>query len=115
MARSTPAQAHNGTPMLPPLRLTLVTMDSHLASAWARTQLALAKEAPGLTLALHVAADYAGDEAALQRCRDDIARSDIVVVAMLFMEDHFQPVMEASRRAGVHRLRQRSDAAHPHG
>jgi magnesium chelatase subunit H len=82
---------------MPPLRLTLVTMDSHLAGAWARAGRALAHEAPGLTLAMHVAADYAGDEAALERCRGDIARSDIVVVAMLFMEDHFQPVMDALR------------------
>lgn len=33
------------------------------------------------------------DGEALQQCRDDVARADLVIVSMLFMEDHFLPVL----------------------
>jgi magnesium chelatase subunit H len=87
---------------LPALRVTIVTMDSHLGSTTARARKLLAREMPGLTLTLHAAAEYATSETALERCRADIARADIVIVAMLFMEDHFQPVMDALRSRREH-------------
>jgi magnesium chelatase subunit H len=77
------------------VRVVIVTMDSHLASANQRARAALARTLPGLTLTLHAAADWAGDAASLARCRSDIAAGDIVVVTMLFMEDHFLPVLDA--------------------
>ncbi len=52
-------------------------------------------ELPGLTLAVHAASEWGDDEAALERCRNDIATGDIVIVTMLFMEDHFLPVLPA--------------------
>ncbi len=78
-----------------PVRVVIVTMDSHLASATERAGAALARALPGLTLTVHAAADYGKDPEALARCRDDIARGDIVLATMLFMEDHFQPVVDA--------------------
>ena len=77
------------------LRFVLVTMDSHLASAAARVGRALARKIPGLSLAVHAATEWGQDERALLRCRADIAAGDIVVATMLFMEEHFQPVIEA--------------------
>jgi magnesium chelatase subunit H len=76
-----------------PLRVVLVTMDSHLASAAERAHRQLARELPGLTLTVHAAGEWGSDDAALQRCRSDIASGDIVIVTMLFMEDHFLPVL----------------------
>jgi magnesium chelatase subunit H len=98
-ARTTP-RSRDAAPV--PLRVTVVTMDGHLASTAARVRSTLAHEAPGLELTLHAAADYAGNDAALARCRADIARADIVLVAMLFMEDHFLPVLEALRERREH-------------
>jgi magnesium chelatase subunit H len=76
-----------------PLRLVIVTMDTHLASSVARARAALAREWPGLQLVLHAASEFAGDPQATQRCRDDIAQADIVIAGMLFMEDHFLPIL----------------------
>ena len=76
-----------------PLRLVIVTMDTHLASSVARASTAMAREWPGLQLVLHAASEFAGDPAATQRCRDDIAQADIVIAGMLFMEDHFLPIL----------------------
>ena len=82
------------------LRFVIVTMDSHLSSATARAAQRLRKEFPGLILTIHAADEWGSEPEALQRCCDDIARGDIIVATMLFMEDHFRPVLEAlkSRR-----------------
>ena len=80
-----------------PLHVVLVTMDSHLASAAARANRTLAQSMPGLRLSVHAAAEWGDDDAALARCKADIATGDIVIVTMLFMEDHFLPVLPALR------------------
>jgi magnesium chelatase subunit H len=77
------------------MRVVLVTMDSHLASAAARAQRTLARGLPGLEFSVHAAAEWNDDPAALDRCRTAIATGDIVIVTMLFMEDHFLPVLPA--------------------
>ena len=48
---------------------------------------------PGLTLTLHAATEYQADAEALERCRADIEKADIIIATMLFMEDHIQPVL----------------------
>ena len=78
-----------------PLRFVLVTMDNHLMSAVERAGEVLRHRLPGLQLRMHTAAEWGNDPAALERCRADIAQGDIVVATMLFMEDHFQPVLAA--------------------
>jgi magnesium chelatase subunit H len=77
------------------MRVVLITMDSHLASAAQRAARRLAQALPGVTLKAHAAAEWADEPAALQRALDDIARGDIVIATMLFMEDHFLPVLPA--------------------
>lgn len=79
------------------MRVVIVTMDSHLSTATGRARATLARELPGLALSMHAAADWSADPDALLRCCDDIARGDIVIVTMLFMEDHFLPVLPALR------------------
>ncbi len=80
-----------------PVRVVIVTLDSHLASSVGRAHRLLAAELPGLALTLHAVAELGEDAAALDRCREDIARADIVIATMLFMEDHIRPVMDALR------------------
>ena len=86
----------------PPVRVVIVTMDSHLASAAARAHRSLQASIPGLDLAVHAAAEFGGDAEALARCTGDIGRADIVIATMLFMEEHFLPVLPAlqARRDG---------------
>ena len=77
-----------------PIRIVLVTMDSHLSSVTARVAARLATEIPGLDLVLH-AADQWDSAEALQTCHDDIARGDIIVATMMFMDDHIRAVQPA--------------------
>jgi magnesium chelatase subunit H len=80
--------------------VTIVTLDSHMASAVDRAAIALRKELPGLRLTLHALAEWGDDPGAAERCRDDIEAADIVIANMIFMEDHIRavaPWLEARR------------------
>ncbi|MGC4075746.1 MAG: magnesium chelatase subunit H [Rubrivivax sp.] len=76
-----------------PIRVVIVTMDTHLASAAERARVNLRRELPGLELTLHAASEWANEPEGLQRCIEDIKHGDIIVVTMLFLEDHFMPLM----------------------
>lgn len=91
--KRTSAADGGGAPV--PLRVVVVTMDTHLASATERARAALVREMPGLKFSMHAASEWAADPAALQRCLAAIAEGDIVIATMLFMEDHFLPVLPA--------------------
>ena len=77
-------------------RVTIVTLDNHLASAVDRARRILSREIAGLELHFHAAADW-NDPAALEACRQSIAKSDIVVATMLFMEEHAEAVLPAMK------------------
>jgi magnesium chelatase subunit H len=78
-----------------PLRVVVVTMDSHLAGAAARARDSLRRELPGLEFDVHAADEWGGNPAVLNRCLEDIARGDIVIATMLFLEDHIRAVLPA--------------------
>jgi magnesium chelatase subunit H len=84
------------------LRFVIVTMDSHLSTATQRARQRLAKEMPGVTLEIHAADEWGSDPAALERCRAAIEHGDIIVVTMLFLEDHFQPLVETLKARREH-------------
>ncbi len=77
------------------MRVVIVTMDSHLAGAAARANKALARTLPGTSLVVHAASEWSDDDKALERAKADIASGDIVIAAMLFMEEHFLPILPA--------------------
>jgi magnesium chelatase subunit H len=76
-----------------PVRVVIVTLDTHLASAAERARDTLARDIPGLILSVHAASEWDDEPQALERCRADIARGDIVFASMLFLEEHFQAVL----------------------
>ena len=77
------------------MRVVLLTMDHHLASAAQSAALRLAQRIPGLSFEVHSAAHWRADAQALANCHAAIAQADLVIVSMLFMEDHFLPVLDA--------------------
>jgi len=80
-----------------PIHVVIVTMDTHLASATERARPTLAREFPGLSISYHAASEYAGNERAIARVKADIAQADIIVAGMLFLEDHFLPIIDDLR------------------
>ncbi|MDE2048086.1 MAG: magnesium chelatase subunit H, partial [Betaproteobacteria bacterium] len=83
-----------GSSLLPAVvRVALITMDAHLASATERARIELKRELPGLHLSVHTASDWAHQPQRLVQCQSEIARADIVIVTMLFMQEHFSPIL----------------------
>ena len=78
-----------------PVRVVIVTLDGHLATAVERASHTLKKELPGLHLTMHAASEWGNDPAGIERCIADIETGDIIIVTMMFMEDHINPVMPA--------------------
>ena len=78
-----------------PIRVAITTLDAHLADAFERAGAALVRDIPGLTITMHVAADFGSDPLAAERARQDIARANIVVCTQLFQEEYANAVYEA--------------------
>ncbi len=77
------------------LHCVIVTLDHHLASAVSRIRKTLARDIPGFTLTLHAASEWGANPKALEDCKAQIAKADIIIANMLFMEEHVQAVMPA--------------------
>ncbi|WP_428390245.1 magnesium chelatase subunit H [Lichenicoccus sp.] len=78
-----------------PIRVVIVTMDSHLAQAASLARDTLRRELPGLELAVHAADEWESDSRALEACNEDIGRGDVVIATMLFLDDHIRAVLPA--------------------
>ena len=76
-----------------PAKVVILTMDTHLNSAAHKARESLMRQIPGLSFAMHSASEFTADANKLTRCKADIASADIVIVTMLFLEDHFQPIL----------------------
>lgn len=85
--------AHTRLDAVTPYRFVIVTLDAHSAGPAQRAQARLGADFPGLVVTIHAAAEWAENPAALQRAREDIRRADIVVVNLLFLEDHIRPIL----------------------
>lgn len=74
------------------LRVVIVTLDTHLSSAVERASARLSGELPGLHLGFHAAVSW-NDPQALATCRKDIAEGDIIIVTMMFTQEHVDAVL----------------------
>lgn len=84
------------------VRVVVVTLDHHLAGAAERAQAHLEKTIPGIKFSLHAASQWEHDPSSLERCKKEVAKGDIIIANMLFMEDHIRailPDLEARREA----------------
>lgn len=78
-----------------PVRVVVITLDNHLSGAFARAQAQFARAGTGVTIGFHAAADWEEKPGTLDAARADIARADIILCTMLFLEDHIRAVMPA--------------------
>ncbi len=77
------------------MRVVLITLDNHLGAAVQRAERRLQADWPGVTLAMHAAADWSRDAASLEACKADIATADIIVATMIFMDDQIRAILPA--------------------
>ena len=83
-------------------RVVIVTLDAHTAGPAARVSERLAGDFPGMSVAVHAAAEWGENPAALELARDAVRHADIVVVTLLFIEEHVQAILPALRERRDH-------------
>ncbi len=77
------------------LNVALVTLDGHLSEAADRAFADLSRDAPGLKCTMHCAGEWAADPQQLDVCLEAIDNAHIIIVCMLFIEEHINPVLPA--------------------
>jgi len=85
-----------------PIRVLLLTMDTHLAMVIERARVRLEHELPGLSLQLHSATEWSDSAPALGRTLAEIERADIIFANMLFLEEQFLPILGALKARRDH-------------
>ena len=73
--------------------ILVLTMDNHLTTVFNKIAANLSGKHSKLKLKTFVASDWSNDEKVLEDCKKSIASSKIIFVSMLFMEDHFKPIL----------------------
>ena len=73
--------------------ILVLTMDNHLTTVLNKIATNLSGKHSKLKLKTFVASDWSNDEKVLEDCKKSIASSKIIFVSMLFMEDHFKPIL----------------------
>lgn len=73
--------------------VVVITLDGHLTAAASRVRTKLAQDIPNISFTLHAASEWKDHPDKLEVCRNDIAIGDIIIVTMMFMEDHIQAVL----------------------
>lgn len=83
-----------------PYRVVIVTLDAHAAGPADRVAARLWSDFPGLTVTVHASAGWAEDPETLEAAKKDVARADIVISNLLFLDEHIKailPTLEARR------------------
>ncbi len=76
-----------------PVRVVIITLDNHLSGAVTRAQDHFTRSNSGVTIGFHAAADWEEKPETLEAARADIAQGDIILMTMLFLEDHIRAVL----------------------
>ncbi|PZN97174.1 MAG: magnesium chelatase subunit H [Alphaproteobacteria bacterium] len=100
-ADTPPSNGAAGPADAPEVRVVIITLDNHLSGAIQRARARFTAEQPGVTIGFHAAADWE-DETKLAAARADVARGDIILTSMIFLEDQIRaikPALEARREA----------------
>jgi magnesium chelatase subunit H len=77
--------------------VVIVTLDAHAAGPASMVEKNLQSVIPGLSIKVHAAAEWAESADALEAAEADIASGDIILVNLLFLEEHVQAILPALR------------------
>ncbi|QFS84770.1 Aerobic cobaltochelatase subunit CobN [Roseivivax sp. THAF40] len=85
--------------------IAIVTLDAHSAGPVARAKARLAEDFPGLEISVHAAAEWGESPQSLTDAKRAVARADMIVANLLFLEEHVKHILPDLRAA-----RERVDA-----
>ncbi len=85
-----------------PIHMVMLTLDAHLSAVLRAAGERVKATLPGFELSVHIASRWANDAKAAADACADIAKADIIVAHMLFLEDHYLPILPALRARREH-------------
>ena len=74
-------------------RISIITLDSHNAMPCKRAWSNLLEDFDGLEVSIFAAAEWGENPSALAETKAVIDKSDIIIVNLLFLEDHIKPIL----------------------
>ncbi len=74
-------------------RVVIITLDSHAAGPCEKAAERLSKKFPGLCVEVHAAAEWGENPSALRRAKESIDHGDIILVNLLFLEEHVKAIL----------------------
>ena len=74
-------------------RISIITLDSHNAMPCKRAWSSLLEDFDGLEVSIFAAAEWGENPSALAETKAAIDKSDIIIVNLLFLEDHIKPIL----------------------
>ena len=77
-------------------RVVVITLDAHSAGPCDRAAARLLADFPGLSVDVHAAAEWGENPQALVEAKAAIATADIILVNLLFLEEHVQAILPLS-------------------
>jgi magnesium chelatase subunit H len=88
-----------------PIRVVILSLDSHLGAAVLAAQADLRRTFPALTLDFHAACDWDRIPGTLDRAIADVGRADIIIASMLFIEEHTRAICRPCWRGAIRAMR----------
>ncbi len=76
-----------------PYRIAIITLDAHNARPCERALAAMAGDFPGLQVDIFAAAQWGEDPKSFDAAKQAIEQANIVVVNLLFLEEHVKPLL----------------------
>jgi magnesium chelatase subunit H len=81
------------TTTVPEMRVTIITLDRHAMGPVTKAEARLRERLPGLTVTAHASAEWGEDAEALARAKADVARANIIVANLLFIDEHIKAIL----------------------
>ncbi|MCY4305355.1 MAG: magnesium chelatase subunit H [Aestuariivita sp.] len=78
---------------LPHYRVTIITLDSHVAGPARRAMDKLELDYPGLSVTIHAAAEWSENPATFEVAKKAVEQGDIIIANLLFLEEHVAPIL----------------------
>jgi len=86
----------------PDYRVVIITLDQHTAGPIARVTPKLASDFPGLRVDVFASAEWESTPQALEAAKAAIAKADIIVSNLVFLEDQLNAIVPAMRARRNH-------------
>ena len=82
-----------------PYTLVMLTLDAHSVGSIERIKNRFRKLYPELEIIVHAAASWEEDPNSLLKTREDLARANMVLITLVFLEDHISAILPDLKKA----------------